>query len=110
MFVIITDGEENSSSEYSAEKVKALIKRQTSEYGWEFLFLGANIDAVETAGKFGISADRAQNYLADSKGIKLNFQVMNEAVTSFRKSCAMPEDWSDEIKNDYEKRGNRSKS
>ena len=68
MFVIITDGLENSSREYSADKVKALIERQKEKYAWEFVFLGANIDAVETAGKFGISADRAMDYLADSEG------------------------------------------
>jgi len=75
MFVIITDGEENSSREYTAEKIKAQIERQKSKYGWEFVFLGANIDAVQTSGKFGISADRAVDYLADSKGTELNFKV-----------------------------------
>lgn len=107
MFVIITDGEENSSREYSAEKIKALIERQKKSYGWEFIFLGANIDAVETAGRFGISADRAQNYYADSEGVELNFQVMNETVAMFRERSAIPEDWNDEIKKDYKKRGQR---
>ena len=65
MFVIITDGEENASREYSVEKVKAMIEEEKI-YGWEFVFLGANIDAVETAGRFGISADRAVDYVLDS--------------------------------------------
>ncbi|MDD4096194.1 MAG: VWA domain-containing protein [Oscillospiraceae bacterium] len=105
MFIIITDGEENSSREYSAEKVKAQIERQKKNYGWEFIFLGANIDAVETAGRFGISADRAQNYHADSEGVELNFRVMSEAVATFRECAAMPEGWNDEIQKDYKKRG-----
>ena len=76
MFVIITDGYENASREYTADKVRALIRQQTDKYGWEFIFLGANIDAVETARHYGISPDRAQNYHADSSGIVLNFRVM----------------------------------
>ena len=107
MFVIITDGEENSSREYTAEKIKTQIERQKKNYGWEFIFLGANIDAVETAGRFGISADRAQNYHADSEGVELNFRVVSEAVTTFRECSAMPEGWNDEIQKDYKKRGQR---
>lgn len=97
MFVIITDGEENSSREYSSEKIKAQIERQKTEHGWEFIFLGANIDAVETAARFGISANRAQNYHADSEGVELNFRVMSEAVATFRECSAMPKGWNAEI-------------
>lgn len=107
MFVIITDGAENSSREYSAEKIKAQIDRQKTKHGWEFIFLGANIDAVETAGRFGISPDRAQNYHADSEGVELNFRVMSDAVATFRECAAMPEGWNDEIQKDYTKRGRR---
>ncbi len=107
MFVIITDGEENSSREYSPEKIKALIEGQKENYGWEFIFLGANIDAVATAGQFGIAADRAQNYHADSEGVELNFRVMSDAVATFRECSAMPEGWNDEIQKDYQQRGRR---
>lgn len=107
MFVIITDGEENSSREYSAERIKAQIERQKTKYGWEFIFLGANIDAVETAGRFGISADRAQNYHADSEGVELNFRVMSEAVATFRECAVMPVGWNDKIQKDYKERGER---
>ena len=105
IFVIITDGEENSSREFSSEKVKALIENQKVKYGWEFIFLGANIDAVQAAARFGIKADRAQNYHADSEGVELNFRVMSEAVATYRKSAVMPEDWNEEIQKDYKRRG-----
>ncbi len=107
MFVIITDGEENSSREYSIKKVRAQIERQKKEFGWEFIFLGANIVAVETAGQFGITAERAQNYHADSEGVELNFRVMSEAVATFREQSAMPEGWNEEIQKDYQKRGRK---
>ena len=89
MIVIITDGEENSSREYSSDKVKAQIQRQKEKYGWEFVFLGANIDAVETASRFGIAPDRAQNYHADGVGTALNFRVMSETVATFRACSAI---------------------
>ncbi len=107
MFVIITDGEENSSREYSSNRIKAQIERQKKEYGWEFIFLGANIDAVETAGRFGIAPDRAQNYHADSEGVELNFRVMSEAVASFRECAAVPAGWNGDIQKDYKHRGGR---
>jgi Uncharacterized protein encoded in toxicity protection region of plasmid R478, contains von Willebrand factor (vWF) domain len=107
MFVIITDGEENSSREYSSDKIKTQIELQKSKYGWEFIFLGANIDAVETASHFGIASDRAQNYHADSEGVELNFRVMSEAVAVFRDCDAVPDCWNDEIQKDYKCRGGR---
>lgn len=107
LFVIITDGLENASHEYSSDQVKAQIERQKKEYGWEFIFLGANIDAVETARRFGIAPDRAQNYHADAEGVELNFRVMSDAVTSFRACAAMPKEWNKEIEQDFEKRGGK---
>jgi len=103
MFVIITDGEENSSREYSAEKVKALIERQKTKYGWEFIFLGANIDAVQTAGCFGIAPDRAFDYLADSEGTELNFKVMASAAATFREGGTVDEACLDEIRRDVKR-------
>lgn len=107
IFTIITDGMENSSCEFTAEKIRQMIDHQKTLYGWEFIFLGANIDAVETAGHFGIKADRAQNYHADSMGIKLSFQTLNDTFTSYRKSDSMPEDWNKDIQNDYKSRGGK---
>ena len=109
MFIIITDGEENSSREYSAEKVKEQIERQKTKYGWEFVFLGANIDAVEIAGRFGIGADRAVDYLADSEGTNLNFNVMSAAVAEFRESSTISDGHFDEIRKDVKRRGGRRK-
>ena len=106
MFVIITDGEENSSREYSAGKVKAMIEEE-KKYGWEFVFLGANIDAVETAGRFGIDPDRAVDYVPDSAGTELNFQMMSEAVSAFRCGGAMPQAPLEAIRKDMKKRGLR---
>ena len=85
MVVIITDGYENASQEFKLDKVRSMIEHQKSKFGWEFLFLGANIDAVETADTFGISADRAVTYEADNVGTKMNFEAVNEAVTCMRK-------------------------
>lgn len=108
MFVIITDGMENSSREYSAEKVRSMIDRQKNDFGWEFVFLGANIDAVETASHFGISPDRAQNFHADGKGISVTFHAVSEAVKEFRKSSCLSESWNNEIQKDYKKRGGKN--
>ena len=105
MFVIITDGMENSSREYTADKVKNLIERQRAEYGWEFIFLGANIDAVQTAGRYGIAPDRAVDYLADSEGTALNFRFMAGAAASFRKTGTVDEKYFEEIRRDVKKRG-----
>lgn len=107
MFVIITDGEENASREYSAEKVRHMIKRQKERYGWEFIFLGANIDAVETAGRFGIDADRAADYVPDEEGTELNFRMMSETVAAFRACGSVPEAPMETIRKDMKKRGGR---
>ena len=107
MFVITTDGMENASHRYNSEKVKQMIERQKAKYGWEFLFLGANIDAVETASQFGIGADRAVNYQCDSEGTALNYEVVSEAISSVRCSAPLSADWKKRIDEDYKKRGGR---
>lgn len=109
MFVITTDGMENASRRYDSEKVKKMIERQKEKYGWEFLFLGANIDAVETARHFGISEDRAVNYHSDSEGTQLNYEVVSEAICAVRCSAPLGADWKKRIDEDYEKRGKRRK-
>lgn len=105
LFVITTDGMENASRSYSGERVKEMIERQRKKYGWEFLFLGANIDAVETAGRFGIDADRAVNYHGDREGTALNYRVLNEAICSVRSSRPLTAEWKKSIDEDFEKRG-----
>ncbi len=107
MFVITTDGMENASRRYNSEKVKQMIEQQKAKYGWEFLFLGANIDAVETASQFGIGADRAVNYQCDSEGTALNYEVVSEAISSVRCSALLSADWKKRIDEDYKKRGGR---
>lgn len=107
MFVITTDGMENASREFSYEKIRQMIECQKIKYGWEFIFLGANIDAVATAERFGISKDRAANYNADSEGTLLNYEVISEAVSCMRASCTISENWKDRIEQDFKKRGGR---
>ena len=107
MFVITTDGFENASHRYTSEQVKKMIERQKAKYGWEFLFLGANIDAVETASQFGIGADRAVNYQCDGEGTALNYEVVSEAISSVRCSAPLSADWKKRIDEDYKKRGGR---
>ena len=105
LFIIITDGLENASREYSSERVKKMIERQKEKYGWEFLFLGANIDAVETANQIGISADRAANFHSDRRGTALNYEVLADAVCEMR-ACAAPisAKWKKRIDEDYNNR------
>lgn len=107
MFVITTDGMENSSREFSYEKVRKMIEHQKSKYGWEFIFLGANIDAIATAERFGISKDRAANYNADSEGTLLNYAVISETVSCLRASRPIAENWKDRIEEDVVKRGSK---
>ena len=109
LFVITTDGMENASRRYDSEKVKKMIERQKEKYGWEFLFLGANIDAVETARGFGISEDRAVNYHSDSEGTQLNYEVVSEAICAVRCSAPLSAEWKKRIDEDYERRGKRRK-
>ena len=110
LFIITTDGQENSSRMYTYEKVKRMVERQKKKYGWQFLFLGANIDAVAEAGRFGIKPDRAVNYECDEIGTAVNYRALNKAVSRVR-NCAANEmdkalaaDWKEEIEADYSKR------
>ena len=103
IFVIITDGLENASTRYSSDEVKKMVSQQ-KEKGWEFLFLGANIDAVETAKHYGIEEDRAVRFHSDSKGHKKNFEVLSDAVCECRVAGSIAPDWQAEIVKDYESR------
>lgn len=108
IFIIITDGEENSSRKYSVEKIKSMVEKKKLEPGWEFIFLGANIDAIKTASNFGISADCAQDFHPDKKGVKLNFTAMSGAITELRKNSVLSGKWKKEIKSDFENRDVKS--
>ena len=104
LFVITTDGLENASRRYDYAAVRRMIERQKEKYGWEFLFLGANIDAVETAKHFGIGADRAVNYHSDHKGTQLNYEVLSEAVAAVRCSVPLGTNWKKRIDEDFNSR------
>ena len=104
MFVITTDGHENASHQYTSDKVKQMIERQKEKYGWEFLFIGANIDAVETAARYGISEDRAVNYNADSQGTQVLYDTVAQAVCNVRASAPLSSDWGKNITEDFNKR------
>ena len=105
MVIITTDGMENASRKYTYDKVRQMIEHEKEKYGWEFLFLGANIDAVQEAARFGISADRAADYHCDQKGTALNYEVISEAVTSVRACRSVEANWKARIDEDYQKRG-----
>ena len=107
MFVIITDGMENSSYEFNHKRIKNMIEHQKLKYSWDFIFLGANIDAVETASSVGINADRAVSFISDKKGTQLNYKVLNEAVSSYRQGKTVDENWKLEIEKDFNTRGRR---
>ena len=108
LFIITTDGMENASRRYDYEKVRDMVERQKEKYGWEFLFLGANIDAIQVAGRFGIQKEYAVNFECDSEGTRLNYDVVSRAVSSVRANAclaeAVPACWKEEIEKDYRKR------
>ena len=104
LFVITTDGMENASHFYTYDQVKAMIQRQQEKYGWEFLFLGANIDAAREAARFGIRADRAANYYADSVGTEVVYEAVNEAVCQVRRTAPMNNSWRQRIDEDFKRR------
>lgn len=105
VFVITTDGMENASHRYRAEEVKRLIERQRREQGWEFIFLGANIDAVETGARFGIAPERSVNYRADSRGTKLGYAAVDRAIEIVRSCAPLADDWRQALDEDYQERG-----
>lgn len=86
IFIITTDGMENASRQYDSSTVKRMISRQQEKYGWEFIFLAANIDAVETADRIGIRRERAANYRQDREGMRTSYAAMSDAISSVR--CA----------------------
>lgn len=104
MFIITTDGQENASHQYSSDKVKKMIESQKEKYGWEFLFIGANIDAVETAARFGINRNRAVNYNADSKGTQVLYETLSAPISAMRADAAISDDWGQSIEEDYNNR------
>ena len=108
LFIITTDGMENASRRYTADKVKSMIERQKEKYGWEFLFLGANIDAVSTASMFGIERDMAVDYNCDEKGTALNYEVLSDTI-SYMRCCSAPinKNWKKRIEDDYQKRSKK---
>ena len=110
LFIITTDGMENASRRYTYDKVRRMIEHEKEKYGWEFLFLGANIDAAAEAKRFGIDASMAANYHCDEEGTALNYEVISEAITSVR-ACAAPlsADWKQKIDADYRRRGGNNR-
>lgn len=106
VFVITTDGLENASRTYTYDKVKRMVEKRKEKNGWEFLFLGANIDAIEVAGQVGIAKDRAVNFVNDAKGTSLNYSSLSKAVCEMRAmpGAALPEDWKADIEEDFKKR------
>ena len=105
LFVITTDGMENASREYSYDRLKAMIQQQKKTHGWEFLFLGANMDAAKEAARFGIDADRAADYHADSQGTAVIYEAMSEAVCQVRACRPMAAGWKKAVDEDFKKRG-----
>jgi uncharacterized protein YegL len=105
IFVITTDGMENASREYTYDRVRKMIEHEQEKYGWEFLFLGANIDAAKEAARFGIAEDRAANYHADHQGTAVIYEAMSEAVGNVRACRPMSADWKRRVDEDYKKRG-----
>ena len=104
LFVITTDGMENASREFTAEKIRKMVHHQKEHYGWGFLFLGANIDAISTAAQFGIDEDFAVDYHADDVGTQLNYEAVNEAVSSLRSGKKIDRNWKKGIERDYNRR------
>lgn len=104
LFVITTDGMENSSRRYRLEKVKQMVEYQKEQHDWEFLFLGANMDAVKTAQRMGIDADRAATYCSDKVGTQLNYQVLGNVISTVRTTGVLGGGWKSRIEADIQRR------
>ena len=109
MFVIMTDGMENASTEYRYAQIKTMIENKTKELNWEFIFLGANIDAVNVGARFGMRKDRVANYHADKEGTNLNYEVLSDVVTEYRQTASLKSDWKSRIDKDYTARVKKGK-
>jgi uncharacterized protein YegL len=107
VFVITTDGMENASQEYTGAKIKKMVQYQKEKFGWEFMFLGANIDAISTAARFGIDADFAVDYHADHIGTQLNYEAVNEVVLTLRSGKKVDRSWKEGIERDYNRRSRK---
>lgn len=107
LFVITTDGMENASCEYTAEKIKRMIQHQKEKFGWQFIFLGANIDAVSTAARFGIDEDFAVDYHADQVGTQVSYEAINEAVLNLRGGKKMDRSWKHGVERDFNQRSRK---
>ena len=105
LFIITTDGMENASRRYTYDRLRKLVERQKERYGWEFLFLGANIDAIATARRFGITEDRAVDYRCDREGTALNYEVVSDAICAVRACAPLDRSWKARIDEDTKKRG-----
>jgi len=110
LFVITTDGIENASREFTYDKIKSMVEKQKRKHNWEFIFLGANIDAIDVANRFGIAKNRTQNFHNDSEGIALNYEVLNETMAYFRAAPAeacLSDNWGDKISANFKGRKSR---
>ena len=104
VFVITTDGMENASRHYTGDEVRQMIRKEKEQHGWEFLFLGADIDAVQTAARYGIDQDRAATYHADSRGTRLNFEAVSRAFDDIRADRPLSASWKEDIDSDFQSR------
>ena len=104
LFIITTDGMENASRHYTYDKIHAMIKRQQEKFGWEFIFLGANIDAAAEAKRFGIDESRAANYHCDEEGTALNYEVLSDVICAVRMGAEIDNNWKARIEADFKKR------
>ena len=104
VFVITTDGMENASRRYSYQDVQRMVKHEQEKYGWEFLFLGADMDAISAARSFGIRSDRAVRYYKDGSGTELNYSILSQTVGKIRKGERIEADWSKDIAEDFHRK------